>query len=323
MTKALNRALILMLFFISVNLLGQQTCSYCGKDILGEYLTNARGSYHPSCYRDHVQPRCAYCKKPIEDSYKILDNKNYHVDCYYDHILNKCDFCLEPLEGTYLTDSWGNAYHKYHEVGGSKCGTCGRLISENFSQGGFQLSDGRVVCGICESTSVTSETYRKAYLREVKRLLEQHGIDRLPDEVPISLVDARTLQNLSKIESESMRAFTDHRSELINGQVVSKTSHIYILNHLPLVVFKAVLAHELLHVYLFEHDLDLSSANREGFCNLGSELVYESDGSEMAKFQLLSMQQSKDPDYGAGYRRMSEWLNQRGWVRLLDDLSDL
>lgn len=314
---------ILILLLMTLSLFGQQVCSYCKKEIRGEYLTNASGSYHPSCYREHVQPRCDYCKKPIEDSYKILDNKNYHIHCYEDHILDKCDICSKPLEGTYLTDFWGNAYHKYHSQGASECGTCGRLISENLSQGGVLLNDGRVVCGICQATAVTQDNYRDAYLREVRRLLRQHGVDNLPDEIPVTLVDATTLKNLSKINSEEMRAFTDHRTELINGQIVRRESHIYVLNHLPLIVFKAVLAHELLHVYLFEEDLHLSSADREGFCNLGSELVYEFDGSKMAQFQLRSMQQSKDPDYGLGYRKMSQLLNQKGWVRLLDSLSDL
>ena len=191
------------------------------------------------------------------------------------------------------------------------------------SKGGVTLGDGRMVCGICQSTAVTDQTIRDSYQREVLSLLEQHGIDDLPDDIPITLVDAKTLKNLSSVNSNDMRAFTDQRSEQINGQIVSRKSHIYVLTHLPLTVFKAILAHELLHVYLFEHDLDLPSDVREGFCNLGSELVYEYENTPLADFHLQNMKKNRHPDYGAGYRKMSEQLNQKGWVQLLDDLNSL
>ena len=88
-------------------------------------------------------------------------------------------------------------------------------------------------------------------------------------------------------------------------------------------MFRAVLAHELLHVYLFERDLDLRSDIREGFCNLGSQLVYMDTPSAFSRYQLENMQKSPDPDYGAGYRKMSAHLVKRGWMDLLRDLPNL
>lgn len=317
------RNILFVVLFMGLLMAGvqaQQSCDHCGKDMLGEYLSSSTGSYHPSCYRDHVQPRCDYCKKPIEDNYKILRGKNYHVDCYTDHVLDKCDICRQPLEGLYVTDYWGNSYHKHHDEDANECGTCGRVISKHLSQGGSQLADGRIICGICSETSVTRRTVRASTQYEVRRILERHGIEGLPEDIPLTLVDASTLRNLSGINSEDMRAFTDHRSQTLNGEVITRDSHIYVLSHLPLVVFKAILAHELLHVYLFEHDLELAPDVREGFCNLGSELIYELDGSDLAEFHLRNMQKSQDPDYGVGYRRMSGILNRVGWVRLLEEL---
>jgi hypothetical protein len=118
-----------------------------------------------------------------------------------------------------------------------------------------------------------------------------------------------------------MQGFTDHNTKSRNGKIISSSSHIYILTNLPRTLFRAVLAHELLHVYLFQNDLDLRSDIREGFCNLGSELVYENDRSEFAKFRLANMKASLDPDYGVGYRKMSTLLYKKGWYQLLETLA--
>ena len=155
------------------------------------------------------------------------------------------------------------------------------------------------------------------------RLLESKGIYNLPADIPITLVNQERLKQLATSYSDAMHGFTDHNMQTRNGRVVSKNSHIYILSHLPLTMFRAILAHELMHVYLFERDLDLRSDIREGFCNLGAALVYRDSRSEYAKFRLLNMEQSQDPDYGYGYRKMSAELDRWGWRYLLESLGSI
>ena len=87
------------------------------------------------------------------------------------------------------------------------------------------------------------------------------------------------------------------------------------------IIFNAVLAHELLHVYLFQNQLThLDSDVREGFCNLGSNLIYEHYNTELSKYRMLNMNENKDPDYGLGYRKMKKLLDIEGWKRLLSRL---
>jgi hypothetical protein len=189
--------------------------------------------------------------------------------------------------------------------------------------GGFELSDGRHLCGICNETEVSEDFLLESSIAYVRRLLTTNGITNLPDDIPITLVDQHRLKQLALSYSDAMHGFTDHNIQTRNGRVVSKDSHIYILSHLPLTMFRAVLAHELMHVYLFERDLDLRSDIREGFCNLGSEMVYKDTRSEFAKFRLLNMEKSQDPDYGFGYRKMSQLLDKRGWRYLLETLDEI
>jgi hypothetical protein len=204
-----------------------------------------------------------------------------------------------------------------------ECSTCGRLICEEITRGGFELDDGRFLCGICNETEVSGDFLLEASLSYVRRLLSSKGIDNLPDEIPITLVDKQELKRRAANYSESMHGFTEHNIQTRNGKVVRKDSHIYILSHLPLTMFRAVLAHELLHVYLFGRDLELRSDISEGFCNLGSELVYKDTGSEYAKFRLRNMEMSQDPAYGYGYRRMSKLLDKWGWNYLLETLNTI
>jgi len=323
----MQRLLISIILFLTlltgIILAGQPRCSYCNKLIKGNYLTVDGKAYHEACYRDHVQPRCAYCGELIEGKYAQQGNKMYHPQCYTDHILPKCDICGQPLQGTYYTDFWGNSFHPSHSSELPECNSCGRLICESLTGGGYTLSDGRHLCRICNETAVTDDFLLEASRSYVRRLLVSHGIDNLPDEIPITLVDRQELKRLSIYYSEAMHGFTDHNIQTLNGRVISKDSHIYILSHLPLIMFRAVLAHEMMHVYLFERNLDLRSDIREGFCNLGSELVYKDNPSEYADFRLLNMSQSQDPDYGIGYRKMSRLLDQRGWRYLLESLDEI
>ena len=76
-------------------------------------------------------------------------------------------------------------------------------------------------------------------------------------------------------------------------------------------------------MYLFQNQLDLASDVREGFCNLGSNIVYEHYESNLSKYRIKSMEESLDPDYGIGYKKMKSLLDQIGWKRLLRKLNRL
>ena len=90
---------------------------------------------------------------------------------------------------------------------------------------------------------------------------------------------------------------------------------------LPRIEFEAVLAHELLHVWLYQNQITLSLTSTEGFCNLGSYLIYKNDNTHFSSIHIQAMNTSKDIVYGKGYREMKIQLEKLGWEKLIESLS--
>ena len=190
-------------------------------------------SYHSSCYKEHIQLRCDQCGEIIEGKYNIAEGRNYHPQCYRENVLERCDICDQPLAGEYYTDYWGNSFHVRHSSELPECSTCGRLICQELSGGGYELKDGRFLCSLCEQTSVTDDYQVQSGLRYARMILARNAIPELPADIPVTLVDQDALKRISKIYSASMRGFTDHNLTTRNGMVDSRSSHIYILSDLP------------------------------------------------------------------------------------------
>ena len=114
--------------------------------------------------------------------------------------------------------------------------------------------------------------------KDVKRVLSGIGIDNIPSNIPISLVNSMDeLEHISTIRLGNVRGYTHYNVKTLNGKKITEEYHIYVLSNLHELAFRAVLAHEFLHVYLFQNEYDLRSDLREGFCNLGSQMIYKQD----------------------------------------------
>ena len=302
----------------------QLYCDQCGKKIDGSYNSSNGKNYHKSCYQQYIQKRCDECGDLINGIYNIQDGKEYHESCYVEYILPKCDICNLPVEEKYIKDFWGNYDHEYHTKKMPDCDNCNRLICDPLTEGGYSVNSQRFICNICKSDVITQKNQINSNLREVLVILGSVGINKFPQNIPITLVDSREeLIRLSGNRLGNIQGYTNYEESTLAGKVIDQDYHIYILSNLHREIFNAVLAHELLHVYLFQNQLDLASDVREGFCNLGSNIVYEHYGSSLRQYRIKSMDESLDPDYGIGYRNMKSLLDQIGWKRLLRKLNRL
>ena len=63
------------------------------------------------------------------------------------------------------------------------------------------------------------------------------------------------------------------------------------MDNIPEIQFQAILAHELLHVWLYKNSINLEYDKMEAFCNLGS-LVYKNDGTKFSNIHLLSFEKN-------------------------------
>lgn len=328
-------------------------CNYCGQAVQGEYATQQHKVYHPqcvrkakqarvcahcqqplaerwtsfenqlyheSCYRSQVQPQCAICGLMIENAYHQDEAGYYHVGCYEQHKMEPCANCGQPLKGQYLEDIWGNRTHTEH--GGQRtqqCHVCARLIGSKTSNGGLRYADGRNVCGICRVTEVTEEAQIHHAKDEILAQLTAVGFDYIPRYISVNFADKRRLnQRLGKSQRANSHGLTRTLERRINDDNVLLEHSVYILFGLPRVLFYGVLAHEMIHVWLNEKRLhDWSEAEVEGFCNLGTALIYQNEGSPLAQVLLKRLHEDPNPIYGDGFRHMYQRLQQRGWPGLI------
>ena len=317
-----------LLFFINVSTgsnfsLSVLKCKFCKKSIQSRYITQEKNAYHESCYKDHIQLRCDHCKKLIDGTYNLSNDKNYHEKCYSDFILEKCDVCFKPIEQLYVKDNYGNIYHNYHRSAMPLCESCNRIICTSITDGGVRINKGRNVCNLCWEYVINDKSKINRIYKDVRKVLTSIGINNIPEKIPIRLIDSkRNLQKLSKsFLPDGIQGYTKYDYQKIRDKKINEKFTIYILSNLHEINFRAVLAHELMHVYLFINNISLRKSLVEGFCNLGTEYVYRSyPNSKIGQLKLEAMAKDKDPEYGKGYRIMSSELKSIGWKNLISKL---
>ena len=298
-------------------------CKLCNDYIESRYITFKNNAYHEKCYKDHIQLRCFHCKNTISGEYNIDNGKNYHKLCFRNFILQKCDVCFKPIDDLYIKDHYGNTYHNYHRSTMPTCESCNRLISSSITNGGIKINKKRNVCNLCRKHTVNDKSKVNTIFLDVRDELISLGISNIPEQIPIHLVESKgKLQKISEIFLPiGLQGYTKYEYQKIGKKKINENYTIYILSHLHEINFRAVLAHELLHVYLYKNDIHLKKSLVEGFCNLGSEHIYKSYGeSKIARLRLDAMAKDDDPDYGKGYRIMSSELETNGWRKLLKKL---
>jgi hypothetical protein len=62
----------------------------------------------------------------------------------------------------------------------------------------------------------------------------------------------------------------------------------------------------MLHVWMNEKGISLQPQLTEGFCNVGSYVVYKAINTEMSLNMIKMLEQDPSPVYGDGFRRVVE-----------------
>ncbi len=226
-----------------------------------------------------------------------------------------CDICNEVIVTEYYIDAWGNKFHAKHLKNGIHCNTCSRIISKELTGGGFKFNDGRHMCNLCSKSMVNSEELKIKSITNVLKIFDDINLSLNDKLYSINLVDRASLQastySISKHSKESIKGYTYFNNQKYIIEI------LWGLNQLE---FEAVLAHELLHVWIDYNNIKLNKSKLEGFCNLGSGLVYDNYNLELAKVLKSSMKNNNDPIYGKGYKYMNSLLEIHGWDKLTNML---
>ena len=233
-------------------------------------------------------------------------------------IVPTCMICLQKLNGEYSVDVWGNTFHSKHEKEGVFCHSCSRIISQGVTQGGYVYSDGRHLCSLCKITAVNNDSSIQTSYQAVITQFEEVGIINIVRNIPINLVSLQELNKKAGYMSHvKLKGFTIIDPILEETTQPVHPCQISILFGLPLIEFEAVLAHELLHVWLQQNQIKLSPVSTEGFSNLGQNLIYSNDQTHFSSIHLRAMENDPDAIYGSGYRFMKLKLTNLGWEKFL------
>ena len=229
----------------------------------------------------------------------------------------KCTICLQVMTGEYSVDAWKNPYHSYHNNDGIFCNSCSRIISRGITHGGFRYTDGRHLCSLCQISIVEDDSVIHAAYSSVIAQFKENGIRNIPEDISIELINLVGLNK--KFDGKShgnLKGFT-HTYHIHKSQ---PSYMIFILFGLPQIEFEAVLAHELMHVWLYRNHPTLQIEKIEGLCNLGSAIIYQNDGTHFSNIHLQAMENDPHAIYGDGYRKMKALLEKYGWNNLLSNL---
>ena len=292
----------------------EERCAACGKVLSGPIFETQGARYHENCFL------CDYCRQPIKGSYVEYRGKNYHDFCFQSHIALRCVVCGEIIRGRYLLDYWGNACHPDHLQTVARCDFCRRFLAGACTEGMVKLGDGRMLCGICAPSSVTSEGKARVLMRDVSRELARHGITVQTSGIDIRLVGEPQLRSIAGTDNSDTKGYVDYQVDKnLFGTVTRRRVTIYILAGMPRVQAAGTLAHELMHVWQFmQGRLHVEKALSEGSANFAASLVLSSIGGVEATYSIDMMRQDPDPVYGGGFRRVQSFVDREGITAWLD-----
>ena len=295
-------------------------CSNCLKPISTEEFFKDNGRYFDRiCFENFITDKCNYCIEPIVGKFITYESEIYHVACFNDHIGKKCIVCNEVAIGGGYIDIRENAVCRRHRDDVLECHSCFSYVSPDLDDGSSRYSDGRVICSQCRTTAVEDDNEALTIMEEVKAQLAGAGlvIDR---EFKLRFVSIQELSKQSSNYQDDQLGVTRYKkTEMLAGLVSFQDFEIYILSGLPRPQLKAVLAHEMMHVWQFVNAPNLQDLQLcEGSCQYAAYLVLSVDNSEEGQFFAKFIEEHKDSNYGDGFRFVLEEVKRRGFKPWLE-----
>lgn len=246
----------------------------------------------------------------------------------------KCIIC-GSVPWSYYEDFRGNIACSHHNDIKYCCG-CGCFVSTSSAK---RIYSDEYLCSNCFATHV-KESSKENFINTTLEILYNYGFqDIQKDWVQVKLISVKEM----KERMPQMSAYGFHTERTLS-QVNSRgrfgfDQEVYVLDILPPIIFMEVFAHEILHAWQLQNNLNDYSEYEsdivakhacEGFANLGSYIIYDyfdSDrfNDDIRKFVQLKKKQmfeSRDETYGIPFQKiMSTYpLTDKGrWLKLIKD----
>jgi hypothetical protein len=270
----------------------------------------------------HAQPlRCDECRQPLVGPYTVYEHKNLHDSCFQRRYAKHCHLCGGMISGQYICNSWGDTVHAVHVGEYPICEFCGRLAAEKLTGKGVRYRDGREICGLCYASAVKDAEHAGAILDTVAAILSGYGIE-IDLEFKLKLIDKLEMARITPAVGREAWGSTDLKQRrTLLGLVESRKIKVYALTGMPRVILMGVLAHELMHVWLFTHaPLEMDHVLVEGSCQYATLLVLRDNSDRLAQHYLDTQIGAEDLVYGGGLRSVSRYVQGVGiaaWLSYL------
>lgn len=222
--------------------------------------------------------------------------------------MKKCCYCNSYIVYQGYYEDWtGNCICESHGPG-TRCASCQRIIGPNVDTKEVEL--GRYICNLCIENRVTYKDLDWV-LKQVLAILHRNGFQDIQ-------CDWVTFKIISKREMDSI--FRDaagvHSASIIYDQI------IYVLDYTTKIEFASTLAHELIHAWQMENNIEaynnycwgneVSKKIIEGFAQMGSFLVLNTIKHPFAKSRLNDMFRSDDEVYGIPFQKIHKHFMELG-----------
>jgi hypothetical protein len=302
-------------------------CKQCGKPIEGSYDKDNGGYYHHECFAVIAGLFCDYCKNRLDEGYIVSNYKKYHKSCYENYILPKCAICGKSMDDKYIVDCYGNKYHPYHKNEAPTCDCCNRLISQTITHGGKKYADGRSICNICYSSAVFDQREIERLFAKVASKLSDLGIKFNLNNIRILGVDRNALKSNAKNYSNRMQGCcnSETHTKYVDNKLVNRsfTHVIYVLNGVPSLAIESTIAHELMHLWIFENvSKNLPEKICEGSCNYASYIYLKSLNSGSTSDMIKMLELDPNPVYGGGLTQIKSKFESKTVWELLSYLKN-
>ncbi|NDC41785.1 MAG: protein DA1, partial [Chitinophagia bacterium] len=172
--------------------------------------------------------------------------------------------------------------------------------------------NGRRYCSECTQNRAEQRHIAPIY-QKILRVYATYGFGDVLPNVPVVLTDSDTLNRKTGGPALPTQSAALGLTETTTTGPYHRYT-IYMLYGLPLLEFEAVLAHELLHTWLHEHDVEMSQPEVEGFCNIGAYMLLTNARNKHGEILKQDMVANPDPVYGEGFMKMLRMVQREGWL---------
>eukprot|EP01006_Ploeotia_vitrea_P059764 TRINITY_DN74750_c0_g1_i1.p1 TRINITY_DN74750_c0_g1~~TRINITY_DN74750_c0_g1_i1.p1 ORF type:complete len:519 (-),score=25.36 TRINITY_DN74750_c0_g1_i1:76-1632(-) len=294
------------------------TCVACGEKIADSTFVKTNGKYF---HRSHFQ--CTNCKSTLQTGKVYFKDKHvYCKKCYGSLFCRKCCYCFSPtIDGTITTyhSQAVCAEHK-HNMMGITCFDCGIVIPNTDTNDAIHYDDPRVQCIDCFNCRVMDVPTAGGFFQHVKA-----EIDSLYSLGVTTLVSCIRVLCWDKIHKVATKRGSSHSvcAGVTNAKVTisqhpdipdkktmrQELKYIGILQGMTEEHANSVLAHELMHAYMFVNKFNTKAIPitvQEGMCELLSYLWMtgaRNQNKNIHKYRIYNMTNGTDAVYSEGFQQ--------------------